>query len=73
MEKARGSEIRMGALAPGHHLDMQNIRTGDESLIKVTEVLKQGKVHLLGWVSHAILQITSAGFYGIQHPFKILM
>ncbi|RDL36335.1 Uncharacterized protein BP5553_05687 [Venustampulla echinocandica] len=58
------------ALAPGPHLDAQNLRMADQSLIEVTDMLKQGEIQLLEWARHAVVQATGAGLYGVQHPFK---
>ncbi|KAI0124118.1 cytochrome P450 [Xylariales sp. AK1849] len=59
------------ALAPGLHLDEQNLRMGNQSVIEVTGILgRQGPIELLDWVKHVILQGTSAGFYGMRHPFR---
>jgi hypothetical protein len=59
------------ALAPGVHLDEQNLRMGKQSATEVTDILEQqGRIELLSWVKHVILQGTSAGFYGMQHPFR---
>jgi len=59
------------ALTPGPHLDVQNLRMGDQSLTEVSEMLKQGgEIELFKWAKHAIVQATAAGLYGVQHPFK---
>lgn len=57
-------------LAPGPHLDAQNLRMGDQSLIEVTELLKLDEIPLLGWSKHVIMQATSAGLYGVRNPFN---
>ncbi|KAH6649106.1 cytochrome P450 [Truncatella angustata] len=59
------------ALAPGLHLDEQNLRMGTQSINEVTKIVElQDEIELLDWVKHVILQGTSAGFYGMQHPFR---
>ena len=56
-------------MAPGLSLDAQNMRMAEQSLIQVTELLKQTDIELLEWVTHAIVQATAAGLYGVNHPF----
>ena len=63
------SQTSKEAMAPGLSLDAQNMRMAEQSLIQVTELLKQKDVDLLKWVTHAIVQATAAGLYGIEHPF----
>ena len=59
------------ALAPSLPLDEQNLRMGKQSVAEVTDILEgQGRIELLSWVKHVILQGTSAGFYGMRHPFR---
>ncbi|KAH8660631.1 cytochrome P450 [Xylariales sp. PMI_506] len=58
-------------LAPGPHLDAQNLRMGDQSLIEVTDLLESHKeIPLLAWSRHVIMQATSAGLYGVRNPFN---
>lgn len=57
-------------LAPGPYLDAQNLRMGDQSLVEVTELLKQDEIPLLEWSKHVIIQATSAGLYGVRNPFN---
>ena len=56
-------------MAPGLNLDAQNMRMAEQSLIQVTELVKHQDVDLLKWVTHAIVQATAAGLYGVEHPF----
>ncbi|KAI0124120.1 cytochrome P450 [Xylariales sp. AK1849] len=58
------------ALNPGPHLDIQNLRMGDQLLIHVSEMVQQSEVQLFEWAKHAIVQATGAGLYGLQHPFR---
>jgi len=64
--RARTKEI----LAPGPHLDAQNLRMANESLIQVNDMLNKSHVDLFAWARHAIVQATGAGLYGVQHPFR---
>ena len=64
------SHISKEALAPGLHLDTQNLRMAEQSLLEVTDMLKQDNIELLQWATHATVQATATGLYGIQHPFK---
>jgi hypothetical protein len=64
------SHLSKEALAPGLHLDAQILRMGEQSLIEVTDMLKQDSIQLLQWATHATVQATAAGLYGVQHPFK---
>jgi hypothetical protein len=58
-------------LAPGPHLDAQNLRMGDQSLVEVTGLLENhDEIPLLGWSKHVIMQATSAGLYGVRNPFN---
>ncbi|KAI5468182.1 cytochrome p450 monooxygenase [Mariannaea sp. PMI_226] len=57
-------------LSPGHHLDAQNLRMADESLLQVDKMLEKDQVDLFAWASHAIVQATGAGLYGVGHPFR---
>ena len=58
------------ALAPGIHLDEQNLRMANQALDVITKTVRIGQMELRQWTEHMILQATSAGFYGMEHPFK---
>ncbi|PLB49117.1 cytochrome P450 [Aspergillus steynii IBT 23096] len=65
------------SLAPGPHLDAQNERMGKRALVDIDALLgpltveQQGmcQIKLLEWVRHAIMQASSCGVYGTEHPF----
>lgn len=57
-------------MAPGLSLDAQNTRMAEQSLAQVLELLEQTEIELLKWVTHATVQATAAGLYGVDHPFK---
>lgn len=64
------SKMHRIVLAPGPHLDRQNLRTG-EYVLKDFETLSNGKtVHLLQWVRSIVMQATSCGVFGAEHPFR---
>ncbi|KAI1333954.1 cytochrome P450 [Xylariaceae sp. FL0016] len=60
------------ALSPGPHLDQQSLRMGKQSVIELDRILEEPgpEIELLAWVKHVVLQGVSAGFYGMQHPFR---
>ncbi|KAK8101939.1 hypothetical protein PG999_012313 [Apiospora kogelbergensis] len=58
------------ALTPGPHLDVQNLRMGQQILLHVTEMLREDHVDLFEWAKHSIVQATAAGLYGAHHPFR---
>lgn len=58
------------ALAPGPHLDAQNLRMGVQALVEVENLLKLSEVSLLAWAKHAVVEATGAGLYGVEHPFR---
>ncbi|KAI0124130.1 cytochrome P450 [Xylariales sp. AK1849] len=58
------------ALAPGPHMDEQNLRMGEESISEVTQILEQGEFQLFDWAKHIIVQATGASLFGSEHPFK---
>ena len=57
------------ALAPGPYLDDQNLRTGQRALVDVQSLVSGEEVWLLEWVKHTIVQASSCGLFGAQHPF----
>ncbi|KAK5657866.1 hypothetical protein OQA88_2414 [Cercophora sp. LCS_1] len=58
------------ALAPGPHLDAQNLRMGRQLLVHATELVQRDEVKLFEWAKHTIVQATAAGLYGVHHPFR---
>ncbi|KAK8010246.1 Cytochrome P450 [Apiospora arundinis] len=58
------------ALTPGPHLDVQNLRMGQQILLHVTEMVQEDHVDLFEWAKHSIVQATAAGLYGAHHPFR---
>jgi len=64
------------SLAPGPHLDEQNERMGNRALVDIDALLntsslkQQGhQIKLLEWARHAVVQASSCGVYGTEHPF----
>lgn len=62
------------SLAPGPHLDAQNERMGKRALVDIDALLNslahgKGQIKLLEWARHAIVQASSCGVYGTDHPF----
>lgn len=60
------------AMAPGPHMDDQNLRMGWESISEVTELLsrKSDEFDLFEWSKNVIVQATGVGLFGSEHPFK---
>jgi hypothetical protein len=58
------------ALAPGPHLDEQNLRMGINAVQHIDELGDGKRIKLYEWVAHTIVQATSEGVYGANHPFK---
>ncbi|KAG8407447.1 hypothetical protein J3459_018499 [Metarhizium acridum] len=62
------------SLAPGPHLDEQNLRMGKCVLIEIDDLLNCGgpfearNIHLLEWKRHLVVQASSCGVCGDQHP-----
>lgn len=59
------------ALAPGPGLDVQNLRMGERSLVDVAELAgaAAGEVRLMEWCRRTVVQATSCGIFGVDHPF----
>ncbi|KAL4874714.1 cytochrome P450 [Aspergillus karnatakaensis] len=64
------SHSTKATLAPGPALNAQNLRMGNQALLELKTLLKQGEVELLAWAKHAVVQATAAGLYGVEHPLK---
>ncbi|KAF3063880.1 Cholesterol 7-alpha-monooxygenase [Daldinia childiae] len=59
-------------LAPGPWLDEQNLRMGHSSAAQIDAMIKDGeekKILLLEWARHIIVQASSCGIFGQEHPF----
>ena len=57
-------------LAPGPHLDEQNMRMGEECIIQVDNLLKSKEMFLLEWTKHTIVHASSYALYGAGHPYR---
>ncbi|KAK6951820.1 hypothetical protein Daesc_006345 [Daldinia eschscholtzii] len=67
--------ILRATLAPGPWLDEQSLRMGRSCAALVDALLGGGgeegkKIWLLGWVRHIVIQASSCGIYGQEHPFR---
>ncbi|KAH7329711.1 cytochrome P450 [Stachybotrys elegans] len=59
------------SLAPGPYLDDQNMRMGKRVQVEVDALLGRGstkQINLLEWSRHIVVQSSSCGVYGDQHP-----
>lgn len=70
------SHVMKLSLAPGPHLDEQNERMDNRALADIHALLntssleQQGRqIKLLEWARHAVIQASSCGVYGTEHPF----
>lgn len=63
------------SLAPGPHLDEQNLRMGNRVMVDIDALLsntgegRPKQIFLLDWARHAVVQASSCGVYGANHPF----
>lgn len=62
------------SLTPGPHLDELNLKMGKRALVELDLLLdaKSGRgqqVYLFEWARHAVVQASSCGVYGEEHPF----
>ncbi|KAH6653320.1 cytochrome P450 [Truncatella angustata] len=67
------SQVVKTALLPGAHQDDQNLRMADSVISLVNDLVNGGKgktVGLLGWTQHLIVEASSCGFFGTEHPFQ---
>ncbi|KAH7123176.1 cytochrome P450 [Dactylonectria macrodidyma] len=70
------SQAMRTSLAPGPHLDEQNMRMGRRALIDVDALVQSTssgsstKISLLQWTRHIVMQASSCGVYGQEHPFR---
>ncbi|KAI1333952.1 cytochrome P450 [Xylariaceae sp. FL0016] len=60
------------ALAPGPHMDEQNLRMGEESVHEVSQLLnhEQKEFQLFDWAKRVIVHATGVSLFGSEHPFK---
>lgn len=62
------------ALLPGPRLDEQNLRMGTTALADLDDLAVKGgrgeSVMLMEWVKHVVVQASSTGIFGEQHPFR---
>lgn len=67
------SQRMRAALMPGPHLDEQNLRMGKRALADVDDLVvtqeKGTEIELLDWVRRVVVQASSCGVFGEQHPF----
>lgn len=63
------SHAMKNGLAPGPQLDEQNLRMGIAAVRHVDELVEKEEIVLIKWVDDAIVQATSAGVYGKNHPY----
>ncbi|KAI0903585.1 cytochrome P450 [Ustulina deusta] len=62
-------------LSPGRPLDEMNMRTAQVSVLEIDSLVSVGKgkrILLLEWVRHAVIQASSNGIFGAEHPFHDL-
>ncbi|KAM0810746.1 hypothetical protein AB5N19_11096 [Seiridium cardinale] len=62
------------SLVPGPHLDEQNMRMGTRVMVDIDDLLDSNagrpkQVSLLEWARHVVVQASSCGVYGQEHPF----
>ncbi|KAF4554116.1 Cytochrome P450-like protein 38 [Elsinoe fawcettii] len=66
------SHVMKSTLAPGADLDAQNLRMGNRVLVDIDALIEDGtnsEIMLHEWVKHAVVQASSCGILGVQHPF----
>ncbi|KAH6893370.1 cytochrome P450 [Thelonectria olida] len=69
------SNAMRSSLAPGPHLDEQNMRMGRRALVEIDSLVEptngaaSKQISLLQWTRHAIVQASSCGVFGQEHPF----
>ncbi len=69
------SQAQKSSLSPGPHLDVQNLRMGEQLIIELEGLLdvdhgSSKNVKLFKWVKDAVVQASSCGIYGANHPFR---
>jgi hypothetical protein len=69
------SNAMRSSLAPGPHLDEQNMRMGRRALVDIDSLAEptngamSKQISLLQWTRHAVVQASSCGVFGQEHPF----
>ncbi|KAM0325158.1 hypothetical protein ACHAQA_007697 [Verticillium albo-atrum] len=63
-------QVMKTTLAPGPHLDEQNLRMGAEAVIQVNKLAEMKAVYLREWIKHTILHASSYAIYGDGHPYR---
>ncbi|KAK7428006.1 hypothetical protein QQZ08_005437 [Neonectria magnoliae] len=64
------SHAMKSSLAPGPYLDEQNLRMGKRAIRDIDILAQKPKVFLLDWVRRAVVQASSCGIFGEEHPFR---
>lgn len=66
------SDRTKDAMAPGPHMDEQNLRMGQESVVEVDALLSGNRkeMKLWEWSKNVIMQAMGVGLFGREHPFK---
>ncbi|KAH6686665.1 cytochrome P450 [Plectosphaerella plurivora] len=63
-------EVMKTTLAPGPHLDEQNLRMGAEVINQLNKLTKMKEVCMLEWTRHTIVHASSFAVYGDGHPYS---
>lgn len=67
------SQVVKTALLPGAHQDVQNLRMADSVISLVNHLAYHGKgksTGLVAWTQHLVVEASSCGFFGLEHPFQ---
>ncbi|KAH7371921.1 cytochrome P450 [Pyrenochaeta sp. MPI-SDFR-AT-0127] len=67
-------DAQTSALAPGPHLDKANLRMGEQLIVEMKKFVDiphdmSKNIKLYKWIQDTIVQATSFGIYGVNHPF----
>lgn len=63
------------SLVPGPFLDAQNLRMGKRAVLDIDALVEESQsgiareIPLLDWIRHAVVQASSCGVFGNNHPF----
>lgn len=66
------SQVVKTALLPGAHQDVQNLRMANSVISLVDGLVNGGKgrtTGLVSWTQHLVVEASSCGFFGMEHPF----
>lgn len=68
-------DTQQSALAPGPHLDKVNLRMGEQLIVDLERLLNiqngtSKTIKLYKWVQDTVVEATSSGIYGANHPFR---